>query len=279
MLKLTRMIALNEAPGMQLLCASKLVLINTKAGLDHVTVGELFYKVAMKAIIASHEYIRKDIISFRIGHAASPVPFGIIKHLESIVLGENKMDYSFITHIKFKNGINTISRSDIAKLLSQHDPSLIKAAMWAYGKPTLLITGEGNHIVSSEGLRQDDPAADLLFTLGLREFIKVLENHIGHDETVIVCKDKIYISGDRGDIIEKVKLALRDSNSTLTLDESKCWSKTVVQCLESGISAFDTFIGPHWAAEEFLEEQCRKLNAMLCRILQLSPTEGLKIIK
>lgn len=137
----------------------------------------------------------------------------------------------------FSIAFNTISRSDIAKIVGDRAKNPLRMAKWAYDAPSLLVTHDGRRFVSSEGVRQGDPSAALFFSLGAQPFLRELKARLGDDSVVVAYLDDVYVLSKRRDIIDLTRTAISTVKSTMKLNESKCWVKEVTACKQDGIHA------------------------------------------
>ncbi|KAH7201322.1 hypothetical protein DER44DRAFT_869923 [Fusarium oxysporum] len=151
------------ALGADLLCASRLIgLEKPGGGVRLIAIGDLIYKVAMKAIL---------ITSYSLG-GVEPAIF----LLEEAILGPNNADFQQLVSIDLANAFNSVDRASIAAVVVTYTLTFYKAAAWAYNSPSLLVIEDGYTLASSKGVRQDLPKQHAL--LLLRGSIQLLLRHL-----------------------------------------------------------------------------------------------------
>ncbi|KAM5521598.1 hypothetical protein FOXYSP1_15489 [Fusarium oxysporum f. sp. phaseoli] len=160
---LANIIRQRTALGADLLCASRLIgLEKPDGGIRPIAIGDLIYKVAIKAILKT---------SFSLG-GVEPAVF----LLEEAIAGLNKADFQYVTSVNLYNAFNSGARPSIASSVASFAPTFYRAATWAYNNPSLLVLPDGLTIASSKGVRQDLPKQHSL--LLLRGSIHLLLRHL-----------------------------------------------------------------------------------------------------
>ncbi|TXB98911.1 hypothetical protein FocTR4_00012312 [Fusarium oxysporum f. sp. cubense] len=152
---LADMIRQGTAPGADLLCASRLIgLEKPGGGVRPIAIGDLIYKVAMKAILMT-SYRSEMLLPFQLGVNSPGGVEPAIFLLEEAILGPNSADFQQLVSIDLANAFNSVDRASIAAAVATYAPTFYKAAAWAYNNPSLLVTEDGYTLASSKGVRQD----------------------------------------------------------------------------------------------------------------------------
>ena len=94
--------------------------------------------------------------------------------LEDAILGPNKGNIQRLASLDLSNAFNNIGRRAIATAVAKYAPTFYRAAKWAYNQPSILVTHNGATLASAEGVRQGDPIAPLLFSLGIHPTLELL---------------------------------------------------------------------------------------------------------
>ncbi|KAI3570584.1 hypothetical protein IWW34DRAFT_640912, partial [Fusarium oxysporum f. sp. albedinis] len=145
------MIRQGTAPGADLLCASRLIgLEKLDGGIRPFAIGDLIYKVAMKAILKT-SFSSSMLLHFQLGVSSPGEVEPAIFHLEEAIAGPNKADFQYITSVDLHNAFNSGVRPSIASSVASFAPTFYKAATWAYNNPLLLVLPEGSTVASSKG--------------------------------------------------------------------------------------------------------------------------------
>ncbi|KAH7183893.1 hypothetical protein BKA60DRAFT_670557 [Fusarium oxysporum] len=177
---LADMIRQGTAPGADLLCASRLIgLEKPDGGIRPIAMGDLIYKVAMKAILKT-SFSSSMLLPFQLGVSSPGGVEPAIFLLEEAIAGPNKADFQYITSVDLHNAFNSRARPSIASSVASFAPTFYRAATWAYNNPSLLVLPDGSTIASSKGQAiaalQDLPKQHSL--LLLRGSIHLLLRHL-----------------------------------------------------------------------------------------------------
>ncbi|KAH7190465.1 hypothetical protein DER44DRAFT_636098, partial [Fusarium oxysporum] len=177
---LADMIRQGTAPGADLLCASRLIgLEKPDGGIRLIAMGDLIYKVAMKAILKT-SYRSDMLLPFQLSVNSPGGVEPAICLLEEAIAGPNEAGFQYITSVDLHNAFNSGARPSIASSVASFAPTFYKAATWAYNNPSLLVLADGSSIASSKGQAiaalQDLPKQHSL--LLLRGSIHLLLRHL-----------------------------------------------------------------------------------------------------
>lgn len=193
---LTAAIAAGTATGRSLLCAARLTpLLKSDNGIRPVAVGELFYRLAMKAIFMAN--FRKDFLSanqFGVGSKGGVEP--IIQAVQQAAEGNPQYPFSHLYALDSVNAFNSLKRRGLAAAVRKHAPTLIRTAAWAHDFSAPLLVRSGTTvetILSSEGVRQGDPMSTLWFSLAIRDTVDSLQSLLGHEYLVLAYLDDIFV--------------------------------------------------------------------------------------
>ena len=167
---LTRQILAGSAPGARMLCSARLIPIKKDNGkIRPIAVGELFYRIASKAIFKRCRYQdiknkNKDLLDFQLGVSTpggvEPIIFQIEKYWKrfnsinsnttstnmnttnnsskSRTSDEDKT-FTGVGFVDLANAFNNISRSTILDSIKNYNPKIERFFRWSYGTSTPLI--------------------------------------------------------------------------------------------------------------------------------------------
>ncbi|KAL9563894.1 hypothetical protein ACKAV7_011929 [Fusarium commune] len=270
------MIRQGTAPGADLLCASRLIgLEKPDKGIRPIAIGDLIYKVAMKAILKT-SYRSNMLLPFQLGVNSPGGVEPAICLLEEAIAGPNKADFQFLTSINLRNAFNSGNRPSIASSVSTFAPTFYRAATWAYNSPSLLVLADGSSIASSKGVRQGDPLGPLLFSLSFRPTLEELARRLPGATLVTYLDDLYILSKDQGalDIAGEV---LEKSPYQLNLAKSK--EIAIKDLKDQGLKALGTSIGPLQERRSFLEEKLDTLQQAIAALQDLPKQHSLLLLR
>ncbi|RKK77996.1 hypothetical protein BFJ70_g17196 [Fusarium oxysporum] len=270
------MIRQGTAPGADLLCASRLIgLEKPDKGIRPIAIGDLIYKVAMKAILKT-SYRSDMLLPFQLGVNSPGGVEPAICLLEEAIAGPNKADFQFLTSIDLRNAFNSGDRPSIASSVSTFAPTFYRAATWAYNSPSLLVLADGSSIASSKGVRQGDPLGPLLFSLSFRPTLEELARRLPGATLVAYLDDLYILSKDQGalDIAGEV---LKKSPYQLNLGKSM--EIAIKDLKDQGLKALGTFIGPLQERRSFLEEKLDTLQQAIAALQDLPKQHSLLLLR
>jgi hypothetical protein len=274
---LTDMIRQGTAPGQDLLCASRLLALEKpEGGVRPIAVGDLIYRVAYKAILTS-TFQRDMLLPTQLGVNSPGGVEPIIFLLEEAIEGDNKQGYKNIASLDLSNAFNSISRRSISAAVANYAPTFYKAARWAYNQPSILLTSSGATLASSEGVRQGDPLAPLLFSLAIRPTLEHLQQLLPL-ATIIAYLDDIYIlNKDNKPLVCTATQALK--NSPVVLNPQKSMEESIQTVRQQGLKTLGTYIGPLNTRRKFLLGKLRSLSTALEKINTLPLQHLLLLLK
>lgn len=266
-----------KAPAPHLLCAARLVALQKEdGGIRPIAVGDILYRVAMKAILAIN--FRSDMllpIQLGVGNPGGVEP--AVALLQEAIAGPNKDEIQSVTSLDLSNAFNAITRQCIASSIAQHAPVFYRAAAWAYGKPSLLVLENGATIASAEGVRQGDPLAGFFFSLGIRPTLEALQAKIPQAKLISYFDDIYALNpGPESPLTAAIEVL---EDSPVTLNVAKSNEYTVQQLQSQGLKALGTLIGPLQARRTFLQGKIEVLGAALDTLRQLPKQHALLLLR
>ncbi|EEU34506.1 uncharacterized protein NECHADRAFT_88345 [Fusarium vanettenii 77-13-4] len=151
---LADMIRQGTAPGAHLLCASRLIgLEKPDGGVRPIAIGDLIYRVAMKAILMT-SYRPNMLLPFQLGVNSPGGVEPAIFLLYEAIIGLNEANFQQLASIDLANAFNSVDRASIAASVATFAPTFYKAAAWAYNDPSILVMEDGSAIASAKGAPQ-----------------------------------------------------------------------------------------------------------------------------
>ena len=137
------MIRQGTAPGADLLCASRLIgLQKPDGGVRPIAIGDLLYKVALKAILITSfrpEMLLPNQLGVNSVGGVEPAIF----LLEEAISGQNRLEIKQVASLDLINAYNRMGRTTIASAVAKYAPTLYRAAKWAYNQPLILVINNG----------------------------------------------------------------------------------------------------------------------------------------
>lgn len=275
---LADMIRQGTAPGVDLLCASRLIGLEKEGGgIRPIAVGDLLYRVAFKAILRT-SFRPEMLLPNQLGVSSAGGVEPAVFLLEEAITGPNKAGFKQIASYDLSNAFNSIGRTAIAAATAKYAPSFYKAAAWAYNRPSLLVTDGGACLASAEGVRQGDPLAPLLFSLAFRPTLEKLERELP-DSTLVAYLDDVYAlsRSSQADLLSIADRAFL--GSPLSLNKEKSRSRPILDLKENGLEALGTFIGPLEGRREFLISRIDSLSTSFHLLASLPRQHALLLLR
>jgi hypothetical protein len=274
---LANMIRQGTAPGVDLLCASRLIgLQKPDGGVRPIAIGDLIYKVALKAILLT-SFRPSMLLPNQLGVSTPGGVEPIIVLLNHTISGPNRLKTHRIASLDLVNAFNRIGRTSIASSVAKYAPSLYRTAKWAYNQPSILVTNSGHTLASAEGVRQGDPIAPLLFSLALRPLLEHLQTTLPK-ATIIAYLDDIYIlNPESSPILPVVSEAFK--HSPVALNRQKSTEERIDRLRVTGMKALGTFIGPELHRRNFLQGKIDKLDTALKTLRDLPKQHALLLLR
>jgi len=163
------------------------------------------------------------------------------------------------------------------------NPNLYRAGRWAYNEASpLVISGnDGLSITmqSSEGVRQGDPFGPLLFSIGARNTLDALQQHLGPGHAVLAYLDDVYILSEEAGALVTASAFLRENDAGLCLNMSKCTESSLVSVSQGGLEVLGTCVGSAAARTAFLHRKIDEQIPALGRLADLPAQEALLLLR
>jgi hypothetical protein len=270
------MIRQGTCPGADLLCASRLIgLEKPGGGVRPIAIGDLVYRVAMKAILTT-SYRPDMLLPFQLGVNSPGGVEPAIFLLQEAISGPNQADFQELASINLENAFNSVDRASIAASVATYAPTFYKAATWAYNSPSVLLLEDGSAIASAKGVRQGDPLGPLFFSLAFRPTLEALAQKLP-SAALVAYLDDLYILNKAQGSLQAAKEILDQSPFRLNLLKSQ---ERPIQALKSeGIKALGTFIGPIAQRQGFLQGKINTLQSALEALQDLPKQHSLLLLR
>lgn len=210
-----------EAGGRFLLCASRQATMRQGDDIRTVAVCETFYCLIMKAVLRT--------MGKQVGAGLLPLQFGlgsrcgkepIVQAIDQVYRG-GLQHYAQVTVLRFSDAYNTLRREDIIKGIRRHYGGSFNLVRWAYdwAVPQLSVEDEEQ---PTEGVREGDPLAPLLVTVGMRELLERLEDALGPDHLFLAYMDLVLVlSARRAEVIKCARLAVRSAGMKVSRESKE----------------------------------------------------------
>lgn len=172
-----------------------------------------------------------------------------------------------------------MDRRHLASAITAHNPHLLRAARWAYGSPSPLLTRSDagkveNLLLSSQGVRQGDPLGPLLFSYGYRGRLDRLAGIFADskadfsaylDDTVVWLphnnQSPLSMREQAQAALNLIVEDFRDNEEDgLSLNVAKCHVHTTAEIRVSGVQLLGTCVGTENFRRTFLTG---KVEAMM----------------
>lgn len=276
----TAAIAAGTAGGRSLVCAAALTpLLKADGGVRPVAVGELFYRLAMKAIFAAN--FRRDMLSpnqFGVGSKGGVEP--IVQAIHRAADHDDALPYTHLFALDAVNAFNSLQRHSLAEAVRKHAPQLQRVAAWAHNFSAPLLVRHGDEIstiLSSEGVRQGDPMSTLWFSLAIRDTVNGLQDMLGPDHLVLAYLDDIFILAPSPDSLPTVLGHF--TNSPVQLNPAKCKTYDLRRLDDQPIHVLGTCIGSKNARESFLLDKITAVEKDIQNLRLLPHQHALLILR
>jgi hypothetical protein len=278
MVSLTASMAKGTAPGAAMLCTSRLTpLLKPDGGVRPIAVGELFYRLATKAILKA-AFKPDFLLPNQLGVGSKGGVEPIVRAVERSLDGSLPQAYTHLVSLDFSNAFNTADRLDIAASLRAHAPGTYRLAKWAYNGSTDLLIGD-HALKSAQGVRQGDPLGPLLFSLAIRPLLRRLMVHLGDDRLVLAYLDDVYILSKDDTALADTYTFFEQEQTSLKLNKRKCASVSLGDIKRDGFKLLGTVVGPPTARLDFLKAAATTTAAKLDQLRHLPHQHAMILTK
>ena len=272
----------NEAGGWRLYCASRLTALSKPGGgVRPIAVGEVPYRLLMRTALYTYgERVRSGLLPTQYGVQTPGGTEPVIRAVEHVYQGELQ-HYQQVTALDFSNAYNTLRRRCIGEAMRRWYGPLYRLTRWAYGQAAPLVVagprepdGEERATVelhSSEGVRQGDPLAPLLFSAGICPYLEQLKAALGPEHLVLAYLDDVFIlSKAEGDVVQVAEHVAAESGNGLRLNVAKSHVYTREQLASGGMPILGTVVGGEAARRAFADKMAAELAGSVHRLFQLT---------
>jgi hypothetical protein len=279
---ITSQIAAGTAPGRDLLCAARLTpLLKADGGIRPVAVGELFYRLAMKAIFAAN--YRQDLLSpnqFGVGSKGGVEP--IVQAIQRAADMDPLFPYTHVFSLDSVNAFNDLIRRLFAQAVRKRSPALSRVAAWAHNAPSPLLVRDGiktSTLWSEQGVRQGDPMSTLWFSIAIRDTVEALQNMLGPTYLVLAYLDDIFILAPHEHRFKDVLAHFTRPACPVRLNPAKCKVFDLRDVAQTPISVLGSCIGSTVARSSFLLDKVIKVESDLSNLHLLPHHHALLILR
>nr|XP_031857099.1 uncharacterized protein CI109_007545 [Kwoniella shandongensis]KAA5524170.1 hypothetical protein CI109_007545 [Kwoniella shandongensis] len=282
---MTAKIASGIMEGKDMLRVARLTpLLKPDGGVRPIAVGEMFYRLAMKAIFTSN--FDPDTLSanqFGVGSKGG-VETAIHAVQKTIDRHPAFKRFRFLTSLDASNAFNALYRHLLAAAIRKHAPSFLKAVTWSYGTPSQLLVHSNSttvEIESSEGVKQGDPLGPLLFSLAIKDAVGELQALLGEKYLVLAYLDDIFILGEDEDALQVATEYFGRDGSPLRLNRTKCKQVEIetVRTSKDGFRLLGSCVGSTEARRCFLQEKIGEVRDSLQHLDLLPKQHALLILR
>ena len=251
---------------------------NDRGGLRPVAVGEIVYRVAAKAVL---QQVQFSLLPFQLG-VKTKLGVEPIVHLLGL-----KGPNSDVISLDIKNAFNSIRRDYIHSAVRARAPTLVPAFEWSYGCHSSLYVGGRNRLVSSSGVRQGDPLAPLLFSLGYSQLLVDLQARLESQalsvDLGLVCYlDDSYVVVPRDGAQRAMRVIQqcfdeKEASSGLSLNQDKTMLSTPEMYRAEGLSLLGAHIGP--GTDSFVSQRIREWGERVQLLQSLPLQDGYQLLR
>ena len=278
-----REITQDTGPDNRFLCGARITpLLKANGKIRPIAVGEVLYRLLMRTIVQA---LKNDIQAslgpgqFGVGQAGGVEP---IVRLVEHAIHRPELGYTHLTKLDFSNAYNRMGRRTMAEACRKHCSILYRAARWAYKQATPLVAMARRRSVderdgmpallltSSEGVRQGDPLAPVLFSLGMRGFLEALQDRLGPDHLVMAYLDDVVILSKSGAETVQVAAAVAAQEAPglcLNIDKSSCTPLEAIR--QTGTDLLGTALGSAGYREAFGMAKVERIERILPALVEL----------
>jgi hypothetical protein len=274
---LANRIANNLAEGRTLMRTSCLTpLRKEKGGIRPIAVGDLIYRLVMKAILFPGR-APNDLNSIQLGVGTIG---GVEPAIRMVQRAVEKGEYQGIGLYDFKNAFNNVGREMMANMAYKYNKPMYRTLKWAYNDPSMIVMrGEKNvYLESSQGVRQGDPLGPYGFSLAIREVADRIDE-IGDinplfylDDLTVACKTK-----NEYDLITQELLKWTDQG--LILHPGKSEFITLDKIRSEGLDILGTHVGNQESTSRFLKCRLDEYRDSIGKLAQLPKHHALSLLK
>ena len=247
LLVLIRSMVAGTLPLRECLLAARLIPLNKDArgdGVRPIAVSDVLYRICAKTIVRRSAL---DLLPNQLGvnsrNGVEPAIHFAREHGKS---GE-------ILAFDLKNAFNSMKRSWLYGAVQKYSPDLLAPFVWAYETHTPLFVGGKLAFKSQSGVKQGDPLAPALYSLGMRRIIEELIEALAHrgvhsQVPVLAYLDDLYVFGAPGQtgIIKEVVSEVFErhvEDSGMVLRPEKTITVTPEQFVARGFSILGSHVG------------------------------------